>query len=114
MLYYELVWKNSERKYGKNLLAAGWDFVFERTGQNETIGEAVPVIAKSGPWNDWKYRLVVELYRREQLKAEEAADIVGVSQKEIEQYLDLLEEQGKIRQVGDLQRGLFYKVINEG
>lgn len=114
LFYYELVWKNVERERGKNLLLMARDFAFETKGQSEVMPEAVSVTAGSNPWDDWKYRLLVELHRREQLKPEEAARIVGASLTDIEQYFDELESEGKVNQAGDAARGFFYKVVHEG
>lgn len=64
-------------------------------------------------WGDWKYRLLVELHRRERINAHEAAGIVGVSEDRVERYLDDLEGEGKVQQMGDAERGVFYKIVNE-
>ena len=55
---------------------------------------------------------MVELHRRNQIKAEEAANVLGVSLAKAEAYLDKLEGEGKVQQAGDSKRGIFYKVIN--
>lgn len=102
LLYYELLWKKFERERGKGLVRMAKDFLFQNNPQ------AVPA---SSSWDDWKYRLIVELHRREQFNFEEAVRLAGVSTREVEQYLDKLEADGKVRQVGDSERGLFYRVI---
>lgn len=108
LLYYELLWKGLERKRGKNLVELTRDFIFE--------GEAPQfqgVMSKNNPWSDKKYRVVVEMHRRGQLKPEDLAQSVGISTKEAEQCLDELESEGKVQQAGDAERGIFYRVTNE-
>ena len=63
------------------------------------------------PWDDWKYRLLVEVHRRGQLSAEEASQIVGASLLKVEKHLDRLEGEGKVHQIGDSQRGIYYRPV---
>ena len=108
LFYYELIWKGFEKKHGKSLVAMLGDFIFLDTPR----GEAAPAaIASDSPWLDNKYRLTVELYRRDQMGLDQVAQIVGISTTEAEQYLDELEGEGKIQQVGDAERGIFYKSV---
>lgn len=111
--YYELLWKKLERERGKSLLGMVGDLAFK------DAPIVVPAVAKTrgekkeNPWDDWKYRLMVELHRRGQIKLEEGAAIVGVSTREVEDYLDKLEEKGKVQSAGDAERGIFYRIVSE-
>jgi hypothetical protein len=104
LLYYELLWKRSERESGRSLVAAAGDFLFRDKLQMAPVA--------STAWDDWKYRLTAELHRREQINPQEAARVVGVSAQEAEQYLDELESEGKVQQAGDAERGIVYRVIS--
>lgn len=108
-MYYELIWKRFERKNGRSLVGMTSDFIFKDDKSQETPEERVA--ATYTPWADWKYRMMVELHRRSQLKAEEAANITGVSLAKAEAYLDKLEGEGKVQQIGDSKRGIFYRVV---
>jgi|GEM_PF-3003704 hypothetical protein len=105
LMYYELIWKGFERERGRSLVGMAGDFLFKEDPK------ATP--ASSNAWNDWKYRLTAELHRRERLNPQKAAQLVGASTSDVEQYLDELESEGKVRQVGDAERGVFYKIVNE-
>ena len=110
MLYYELLWKGLERKRGKNLVELTRDFIFkDQAPQYHYQG----VASESNPWNNKKYRVVVEMHRRGQLKLEDIAQSLGISTKEVEQCLDELESEGKVQQAGDAERGVFYRATNE-
>jgi len=104
LFYYELLWKKAERARGRSLVGVAGDFLFRDKVQ------AAP--ASSNAWDDWKYRLTTELHRREQLNSKEAARISGVSVQDAEEYFDELESEGKVQQVGDAERGVFYKVVS--
>ena len=112
LFYYELIWKKFEQEKGKGLLGMAADLAF-----SDVPAPAAVITAKKtksqNPWEDWKYRLMVELHRRGQLKSAEGAQIVGVSAEEVEGYLDKLEEKGKVQSAGDSERGLFYRIVNE-
>lgn len=110
-MYYELIWKRFERKNGKSLVGMTSDFIFK--DDNSQVAPEKRVASVKSPWADWKYRLMVELHRKNQLKAEEAANIAGVSLAKAEAYLDKLEGEGKVQQAGDSGRGISYRVINE-
>ena len=103
LFYYELLWKKIERERGQSFVGAARDFLF---GDNSQF-----VPASSSAWDDWKYRLTIELHRREQLNLQDAAQIVGVSTQDVEQYFDELEGEGKVSQCGDAERGVFYKIV---
>lgn len=112
LFYYELLWKKFEREKGKSLLGLAGDLAFK--------DELVPVMAvkaeakkNDNPWGDWKYRLMVELHRRGQIKLEEGVAVAGVSTREVEEYLDKLEENGKVQSAGDSERGVFYRIVSE-
>jgi len=112
LFYYELIWKKFEREKGKGLLGMAADLAFSDEPAPATViraGKTKP----QNPWEDWKYRLMVELHRRGQIKPEEGAQIVGVSAQEVERYLDKLAEKGKVQSAGDSERGLFYRIVNE-
>lgn len=110
LLYYELLWKGLERKRGKNLVELTRDFIFQdQAPQYQYRG----VVSENNPWSDKKYRVVVEMHRRGQLKLEDLAQSLGISIKEVEQCLDELESEGKVQQAGDAERGVFYRAINE-
>jgi hypothetical protein len=111
LLYYELIWKRFESKKGKSLVGITSDFIFSDDKSGEEPEKHVAVA--SSPWSDWKYRLMVELHRKNQLKPEEAARAVGVSLAKAEAYLDKLESEGKVQQIGDSERGIFYKVLTD-
>jgi len=114
VFYYELVWKKFERERGKGLLGMAADLAFKDNLAPVPVAiTADKKISTQNPWEDWKYRLMVELHRRGQIKPEEGAQIVGVSVSEIEKYLDKLEERGKIRSAGDSERGIFYRIVEE-
>lgn len=98
-----------KKKRGKGLVAMLGDFVFSDTSQREAAPAA---ITSDSPWLDNKYRLTVELYRHDQMGLDQAAQIIGISTEEAEQYLDELEGEGKIQQVGDAERGIFYKSVS--
>lgn len=104
LLYYELLWKKFERERGRGLVGLAGDFLLR--------DRPLATPASTNSWDDWKYRLTAELHRREQLNPEEAARIVGVSRSDAAQYLDELESEGKVQQVGDAERGIFYKVVS--
>ncbi len=87
LFYYEFIWKKAERARGQPVLA-------------------------SSPWQDWKYRTLVELHRKNRLYPEEAAKLAGVSSQDMERYFDELESQGKIQSAGDAERGIFYKPLS--
>lgn len=103
LFYYELLWKKAERERGQSLVGTARNFLFR---DNLQI-----VSASSNAWDDWKYRLTTELHRREQLNLQDAAQIVGVSTEDVEQYFDELEGEGKVSQCGDAERGVFYKIV---
>lgn len=111
LTYYELVLK--ERGFGRG---AGSSFMPKRYLWNRSGGSMnkpkATLAASGNNWGNWKYRLLVELHRRENLKPEEASSIVGVAQGKIEKYLDSLEGEGKVQQIGDAERGIAYKVVN--
>ncbi len=115
LFYYELIWKKFERERGKGLIGMAADLAFQDDAAPAPAGfVATAQNAKSqNPWADWKYRLMVELHRRGQIKPEEGAQIVGVSAQEVERYLDKLAEKGKVQSAGDSERGLFYRIVNE-
>lgn len=104
LLYYELIWKKFERERGRSLVGMAGDFLFQ--------ANPTPASSTKSSWDDWRYRLIAELHRREQLNPEEAARIVGVSRTDVAQYLDELESEGKVQQAGDAERGVFYKVVS--
>jgi predicted Rossmann fold nucleotide-binding protein DprA/Smf involved in DNA uptake len=108
LLYYELLWRGIERKRGKNLVELTRDFIF-----SDQVPQYQGVMSKNNPWSDKKYRIVVEMHRRGQLKLEDLARHIGISAKEAEQCLDELESEGKVQQAGDAERGVFYRVTNE-
>ena len=93
-MYYELIWKRFERKNGRSLVGMTGDFIFKDDKSGDVPEEHVA--SASSPWGDWKYRLMVELHRRNQIKAEEAANVLGVSLAKAEAYLDKLEGDGKV------------------
>jgi len=111
LFYYELVWKKVEREKGKNLAVMAKDFLFSNIA--ESNADAQHAASGDSAWDDWRYRMFVELHRREQMQPNEAAQAVGVSTAEAAQYLDQLEGEGKVRQVGDAERGIFYRVVRE-
>ena len=111
LLYYELIWKRFERKKGKSLVGITSDFIFSDDKSDSEPEKHVAVA--SSPWNDWKYRLMVELHRRNQINPEQAARSIGISLRKAEQYLDKLESEGKVQQAGDSERGIFYKVVTD-
>ena len=103
VFYYELVWKKFEREKGRSLVWVARDLLFG--------GNAQPVLTSS-PWQNWQYRTLVELHRRNRLYPEEAAKLAGVSAQDIERYFDELEFQGKIQSAGDAERGIFYTPVS--
>lgn len=111
LFYYELLWKKLEREKGKNLVGMAGDFLLKDEPIQAT---AIRTKGQKGnPWDDWKYRLMVELHRRGQIKPQEGAQFTGVSTKEVEDYLDALEGEGKVQSAGDSERGIFYRIVNE-
>lgn len=110
LLYYELIWKRYEQEKGKGLVGMTGDFIFRDDDKNGEEPEKHVALAES-PWGDWKYRLMVEMHRKGQLKPEDAANIAGVSIAKAETYLDQLEGEGKVQQAGDSERGIFYRVV---
>lgn len=112
LFYYELRWKSFEREKEKNLVVMAKEFLFsnivkiDEEAQNAAAGS-------DSSWGDWRYRMRAELYRREELRTEEAAKIVGVTVAQAEEYLDQLEEEGKVLQAGDAERGIFYRVVSD-
>ncbi len=108
-LYYELIWKRFEREKRRGLVGMTSDFIFKNDESRDEPEKHVAVA--SGPWSDWKYRLMVELHRKNQIKPEEAAQSIGISLRKAEAYLDKLESEGKVQQAGDSERGIFYKVV---
>lgn len=105
LFYYEFLLKDFEKKRGKGLISMARDFFFTE--------KEVYVGAVSGDWDDWRYRLTVELHRNEQLDSKRASQTLGVSQDLVEKYLDQLESEGKVQQIGDAERGIYYKAVNE-
>jgi hypothetical protein len=103
LFYYELLWKKFERVKGQSLVWSAKDFLF---GPN-----AQPALTQS-PRQDWKYRTLVELHRKNQLYPKEAATLAGVSLQDMERYFDELESQGKVQSAGDAERGIFYRPIS--
>ena len=104
LFYYEVLWKKFERERGRSLFGFAGDFLFRDRGFS-----AVP--ASSSSWDDWRYHLRAELHRRDQIKVDEVAKLVGAQTNDVEKYLDELETEGKVQQVGDSERGVFYKAI---
>lgn len=104
LFYYELIWKKFEQTRGRNLIGLAGDFFFGKRIQ------AVP--ASSNSWDNWKYRILVELHRKDRLYPKEAAKLAGVSVQDIELYLDELTAEGKAQSAGDAERGIFYKAAN--
>jgi len=113
LFYYEFIWKKVEQDRGKSLVAMARDFFAETYRLPAVVGARTASSGSEANWDDWKYRLQVELHRRERLSAQEAAKVVGISEERAGKYLDVLEGEGKIRQVGDSERGIFYKPIDE-
>ncbi|OGZ58247.1 MAG: hypothetical protein A2827_02335 [Candidatus Spechtbacteria bacterium RIFCSPHIGHO2_01_FULL_43_30] len=110
IFYYEFLWKKIERQSGKNLLS----MIFEPSPKNSEKKNPQKEKKSKGPnWNDWKYRIWVELHRKSSITADEAASAGGVHVKQAERYLDKLESDGKVQQAGDSARGIFYKVSAE-
>lgn len=112
LFYYELLGKKFERERGKGLLGIAADLAFKE-GAVPSCAVKAEAPKNQDPWSDWKYRLLVELHRRGQIKPEEGAQIAGVSAREVEKYLDKLEEKGKVQSAGDSERGIFYRVVSE-
>ena len=104
LFYYELLWKSIEKERGKSLVGFAGDLLFRDKPQ--------AVSASSNSWDDWKYRLRTELYRRDQVRADEVAHTIGATAQDVEKYLDELESEGKVQQAGDAERGIFYKVVS--
>lgn len=113
LFYYELIWKKVEQDRGESLVSMARDFFAESSDLLDSAKARTASSAAETNWSDWKYRLLVELHRRGRLNSQEAANIVGISSDRIEKYLDILESEGRVQQVGDLERGIFYKVVNE-
>lgn len=112
LFYYELIWKKLEHERGKGLLGMAADLAF-KDDPAPAMALGVKASPIENPWVDWKYRLMVELHRRGQIKPDDGAQIAGVSVGEVEKYLDKLAEQGKVQSAGDSVRGVFYRVISE-
>ena len=114
LFYYEFTWKKVERNLGKSFIFVAGAFLFGSNVKARSV-EARPASreATETNWGDWKYRVLVEFHRREQLNAQSAAILVGVSQDKVERYFDKLEGKGKIQQMGDAKRGIYYKVVSE-
>jgi len=111
LLYYELIWKRFEREKRRSLVGMTGDFIFKDDKSGEEPEKRVASVAS--PWTDWKYRLMVEMHRKNQIKPEDAAHAAGVSLAKAEAYLDKLESEGKIEVAGDSQRGIFYRVVSK-
>lgn len=109
LIYYEVLWKKFERERGKSLIGMFRDFAFS-DARHGVMAQGVSYGAN--PWNDAKYRLMVEMHRRESLNAHSAGEVLGVSVATAEKYLDELEEEGRIQQAGDAERGVFYKAVS--
>ena len=65
---------------------------------------------KIGVRVDWKNLIMQELKRKSYITPDEASAAGGVSQKKAERYLDRRERDGVVRQAGDAERGIFYKL----
>jgi Fic family protein len=113
LVYYEFIWKKVEQARGKNLVSMARDFFAESYKLSSDEKSSTLASVAGTNWGDWKYRLLVELHRRQRISAKEASGIVEVPEDRVEKYLDSLESEGKIQQIGDAKRGLFYKIVNE-
>lgn len=102
--YYEFLWKKVEKKHGKSLVSMAHEFFLK--------DKEPAAIAVSSNWDDWRYRLSVELHRSDQLDAKRASEILNVPQDTVERYLDQLESEGRVQQVGDAERGIYYKAAD--
>lgn len=112
LFYYELVWKKFEKEQGKSLVELAADFAFSDKLVEVSLAKEKEGAANN-PWDDWKYRLMVELHRRGQMNPKEGAELVGVSLKEVENYFDALDAEGKVQSAGDSERGVFYRIVSE-
>lgn len=111
LTYYELVLK--ERGFGRGASSSFMPkrYLWNKSGGSMNKPRATQAASENN-WGNWKYRLLVELHRRENLKPDEASNIVGVTQDKIEKYLDSLEGEGKVQQIGDAERGISYKIVS--
>ena len=59
-----------------------------------------------------KGKIIEYLQKHEQITNKEARDILRVSERTVVRYMDELEKQGVIEQVGDIGQGVFYSLKN--
>ena len=83
-----------------------------RTGRKAVSGVCDFAIAQIGKRNAKKKKILELLAEKGKLSNAEVRKVLGVSDRSVVRYMDDLEREGKIEQVGDAGRHVVYRLKN--
>lgn len=81
-----------------------------RRGKETAVGICAVALDQTVRKNANKDRAMAFLQEKNQASNEEIREHLGVSRRTVVRYLDALEREGKVEQVGDIGRGVIYRL----
>ena len=84
--------------------------LLSRKGRDAAAGICVSALDQTVRKNANKEKALVFLREKNQASNEEIREHLGVSRRTVVRYLDALEREGKVEQVGDIGRGVTYRL----
>ena len=81
-----------------------------RRGKEATVGICASALDQTVRKNANKERALAFLQEKKEVSNEEIREHLGVSRRTVVRYLDALEQEGKVEQIGDIGRGVIYRV----
>ena len=84
--------------------------LLSRKGREEVVGMCAVVSGRAEKKREIKEKIMTFLSDRGEASNAEIRGVLGVSSRSVVRYLDELEKEGKIKQVGDAGRGVVYRL----
>ena len=92
------------------ILIVGFVLLVSRRVRETAVGVCVSALDRTVRKNSNKEKALVFLRERGEIDNEEIREHLGVSRQSVVRYMTELEREGKVEQVGDIGRGVVYRL----
>ena len=92
------------------LIGIGLVLIFSRSARQKVVGICKVALGQTARKQENKEKVLELLQERGELSNSDIREVLGVSPRTAVDYMDELEEEGKVEQVGDIGQGVVYRL----
>ena len=94
------------------MVGVGLVLIFSRSARHQLVGICAAALGQSVKKRENKEKILALLTEKGELSNSDIREALGVSPKTVVNYLDELEREGKVEQIGGVGQGVYYRLKN--